>query len=107
MKTKQEIIRALYAQLDAIESIMDIVRTAKSIPSGHLYAHLMGSVSLDQYQAFLSAAKQTGFISESNHLLTWTGPADWTPRNWLNRYDAAQSQLLGTTASDAQVSMPA
>ncbi len=51
------------------------IRDLKEIPSGHLYAILMGSLNLDEYQRIISALKKTGLVSESNHLLTWVGPA--------------------------------
>ncbi len=41
-------------------------------PSGHLYAAMMGHVSLDEYQGLLAVAKQIEIVKESSHLLTLT-----------------------------------
>lgn len=39
------------------------------IPSGHVYARLMGLLSLDQYNQILSLMVRAGVIENENHLL--------------------------------------
>lgn len=39
------------------------------IPSGHLYAALMGKMTLDQYNQFIEALVNTGKITNNGHLL--------------------------------------
>lgn len=45
------------------------------IPSGHLYAMLMGKVSLEAYQGCVNLLKRERIVSESNHVLTWIATA--------------------------------
>lgn len=50
-------------------------RGSEGIPSGHLYAQVMGSMDLDTYHAIIASLRRTGLVTESpSHLLTWTGP---------------------------------
>ena len=55
-------------------AIADAIRVAGPIPSGHLYALLMSVMSLEEYTILINALKQAKLISESNYLLTYTGP---------------------------------
>ena len=48
----------------------------KGVPSGHLYAQLMGRLSYEEYQEVIYALKQTKLVEEQNHLLTWVGPKE-------------------------------
>ncbi len=56
-----------------IKAVADAIRDLGSIPSGHLYAQLMGHMSLDQYQQIIGILTRTGLIVESGHVLTWKG----------------------------------
>lgn len=62
------------AAVEIIMAVAEAIRSLKSVPSGHLYARLMGSLTLDDYQSIIGVLKRTGLVSESGHLLTWTGP---------------------------------
>jgi len=52
--------------------INDTIKDAgiSGIPSGHLYAMLMGHINLDNYNSIISVLKKAGKIKESNFLLT-------------------------------------
>lgn len=52
------------------------IRDLGSVPSGHLYARLMGHMSLDTYNKLIGILKQSNLVEESNHLLTWVGPKE-------------------------------
>lgn len=41
----------------------------EGIPSGHLYAVLMGDLSLGEFQAAVGILKKHGFITDEHHLL--------------------------------------
>ena len=56
-----------------VEAVADAIKTLGSVPSGHLYAHLMGALTLTQYQAVIGILKVQGKVTERNHLLTWVG----------------------------------
>ena len=43
----------------------------KSVPSGNLYAHLMGQMTLEEYNFVIGTFKGAGVVTESGHLLTW------------------------------------
>ncbi len=55
-------------------AVGEAIRDLGSIPSGHLYARLMGQMSLDTYNSLISLLKQANLVEENNHLLTWVGP---------------------------------
>jgi hypothetical protein len=61
--------------IQTIMAIADAIRELKEVPSGHLYARVMGQLSLDQFQSVVDLLVRAGLVSESRgHLLTWTGP---------------------------------
>ena len=61
--------------VQVVGAIADAIRELGSVPSGHLYARLMGHVSLATYQTIISNIANTGLIRvDGNHLLVWTGP---------------------------------
>ena len=61
------------AALGILKAVADAIRELGEVPSGHLYAHLMSKLSLEQYEQVIGILKQAGLITESNHLLTWVG----------------------------------
>lgn len=70
--TKEEILGAFQIVL----AIGDTIRDLGSVPSGHLYAQLMGRLSINEYEKILGILESAGQIRrESSHLLVWTGPA--------------------------------
>ena len=58
----------------ATAAVAEAIRELKSVPSGELYARLMGTLSIESYTAILGAIKRAGLIAESGGLLTWIGP---------------------------------
>lgn len=64
------------ALLALTQAVAEAVRAAgpQGIPSGHVYAAVMGSVGLDAYQSLVKLLKGARLIEERNHLLTWVGP---------------------------------
>jgi len=61
------------AALGILSAVADAIRELGEVPSGHLYAHLMSKLSLEQYEQVIGVLKQASLITESNHLLTWVG----------------------------------
>ncbi len=53
--------------------ILDVIKDLKEIPSGHLYAHLMSKVSLEEYNSMLDLLKDKKFIKVKSHLITYIG----------------------------------
>lgn len=64
------------AALAVVQAVSDTVRELKRVPSGHVYAVLMGRVSLTGYQKILGILKRGGVIEETpGHELVWIGDA--------------------------------
>lgn len=59
------------AAIETLRAVADAIKELKSVPSGHLYATLCGSLSLDQYNQVIGALKRAGLVREENHLLEW------------------------------------
>jgi len=62
------------AALEIVVAVADAIRELGSVPSGHLYARLMGNLSLDNYNAIVKLLENAGAIKVENDLITWTGP---------------------------------
>ncbi len=63
------------AALEAVLAISDAIHDLGEVPNGHLYAQVMGYLTLDQYMQILGILKRAGVIEESvAHVLRWTGP---------------------------------
>lgn len=52
----------------------DAIRELGSVPSGHLYANLMGHMDLDTYNGCIKILKQADLVEERNNVLRWVGP---------------------------------
>ena len=68
MPTTKEQVKAAIGVACAIA---DAIRELHEVPSGHLYAELMGHLSLDQYQAIIDGLERAKLIKVENHLITW------------------------------------
>jgi hypothetical protein len=72
MKPTKEQVKAV---IQATMAISDAIRELKQVPSGKLYAIVMGKMSLEDYNAIIETLKRIGVVEEINHLLVWVGPA--------------------------------
>lgn len=71
--------RPTKAQLDAALAVTiavsEAIREAGEIPSGTLYAMLIGKVDIHGYHAILRTLKNAGLIQfMPSHLIQWCGP---------------------------------
>jgi hypothetical protein len=62
------------ATIAAARILADAIRDLGEVPSGHLYAHVMGAMSLETYQGLIGILKHAKLVEEKAHLLTWIGP---------------------------------
>lgn len=64
------------AALEMVRAVGDAIREAGEVPSGHLYAVLMGKVDLAGYERMVDMLVGAGLVERApNHLLRWVGPA--------------------------------
>lgn len=71
MSTAEQVTAGIRIAAVVGEAIKDL----GSVPSGHLYAHLMGHMDLDTYNKCIAVLKQAEMVKEENNLLTWVGPS--------------------------------
>ena len=75
MKTESQIEAALMAAQVA-HAIAEVIRELGEIPSGHLYARLMGMMDLSQYEQIIGLLIDARLVERDRfHLLRWIGPA--------------------------------
>ncbi len=67
------------AAMRVVLAVGETIRELGSVPSGYLYAGLMGKMSLGQYQGIIHCLKAAKLISERGHLLTWIGTTQPEP----------------------------
>jgi hypothetical protein len=58
----------------AVAAVAEAIRAAGSIPSGTLYALLMGKMDLAAYRRMIGILKNAGLVAERHNELTWVGP---------------------------------
>lgn len=59
------------AGFQVLQAVAEAIREAKQVPSGTLYAVLMGKLDLATYERIIQTLKNTGLVTESGHMLTW------------------------------------
>lgn len=68
--------RKIVAFFNATAAVAEAIRDLGSVPSGHLYARLMGRMGLETYQAIIKALVDGGLVQQdASYLLHWIGPA--------------------------------
>lgn len=63
------------AAIKVAAAVGETIKELGSVPSGHLYAALMGRMDLSTYNKCIGILKQANLVEEKNHLLTWVGPS--------------------------------
>ena len=64
----------LSAAFQATVAVAESLRELKQVPSGILYAQLMGVMDLPTFNALIRTLKDTGLVIEENYMLVWKGP---------------------------------
>lgn len=69
--SKQDAARVIVL-LALDEAIKDLCGASplKGVPSGELYAHMSGFVTLGTYQGLINELEETGRITSKNHLIS-------------------------------------
>ena len=62
------------AAIEIVTAVADAIKELGSVPSGHLYARLMGHMSLTEYEQIIGFIVRSGLVrQDKSHLLTWIG----------------------------------
>ena len=65
----------LTGALKVVMAVTETIRELKEVPSGHLYAALMGHMSLEEYESILRVIEGADLIKvDRSHLIRWIGP---------------------------------
>ena len=68
--TKEQVVQAV--QIAA--AVGDLIKTVGSVPSGHLYALLMGKMDYQAYTSCISILVRAKLVRQDmHHVLTWIG----------------------------------
>ncbi len=58
------------------QAVAEAIRDLREVPSGHLYARLMGVMTLQQYEQVIDLLVDAHLVERTpSHLLRWIGPA--------------------------------
>jgi len=69
--TEQERIEVV---VGIVVAVAETIKELGSVPSGHLYARLMGHMNLETYEGIIGVLVRKGMVrQEPSHLLVWTG----------------------------------
>ena len=72
MSTTSEAIAAVRVA----HAVAETIRELGQVPSGHLYARLMGVMELHQYEQVIGLLVDARLVErDRSHLLRWIGPA--------------------------------
>jgi hypothetical protein len=61
------------AAIETVLAVGSAIKELGSVPNGHLYAHLMGKMSLETYNKIIVLLVKTGAVKNEGNLLTWIG----------------------------------
>ena len=65
------------AAVRVVHAVAETIRELGQVPSGHLYARLMGVMELHQYEQVIDLLADAQLIERTpSHLLRWIGPAE-------------------------------
>lgn len=63
------------AAFSLLAGVSEAIREAGRIPSGTLYAVLIGKIDITGYQKIIGILKNAGLVEEKSHELIWIGPS--------------------------------
>lgn len=61
----------LHAGFAALRALAEAVRELGSVPSGHLYAHVMGYMTLEAYEKAIACLERSTVIRRAGDVLHW------------------------------------
>lgn len=61
--------------IEVLHAMAEVVRGLGEVPSGVLYAHCMGALTLEQYERAIDILVGAGLVERASaHVLRWIGP---------------------------------
>lgn len=60
--------------IDMIAALAETIRELGEVPSGVLYANVMGRMTLESYEGCLRVLKGARLVAERANVLRWIGP---------------------------------
>lgn len=79
------------AAAGALLALAECIRNLGSVPSGDLYARVMGYMSLETYEALIGILVDAGKVRRHpSHLLEWTGPGGSVGENNKTRKETTK-----------------
>lgn len=69
MATKAEVSAAV----QVVVAVGEAIKAFGKVPSGELYANLMGRMSLETYNKVIALLVKTGAVKVENHEIIWIG----------------------------------
>jgi hypothetical protein len=73
--TKNTQTAQVSAAFQIVAAVAEAIRDLGTVPSGVLYANLMGKLDLAGFEKIVGILKGAQLVSERGHQLTWIGPA--------------------------------
>jgi hypothetical protein len=65
----------VHAAIRVLSALAETIRSLGSVPSGHLYAQVLGQLDLADYQAAIGHLVRAGLVEEgADRVLVWVGP---------------------------------
>lgn len=64
----------IQAAFNAMREVAETIREMKRVPSGILWAQLMGKMDFTAYEKMIGMLKRAELVRESGHVLEWIGP---------------------------------
>jgi len=64
------------AAIILLQTVAECIKEAGEIPSGHLYAMLMGFIDLDTYNLVIESLQRAKLITVDKHLIKWAKEAN-------------------------------
>ena len=62
------------SEIEVLLAVCEAIRVAGEIPSGTLYAMLIGVVTIEAFETCLAILKGSGLVSVKGHVVRWVGP---------------------------------
>ena len=66
--------------MEVLMAVSESIRELKQVPSGVLYAQLMGVMDLATYNRIVQTLKDAGVVREQFHVLHWIDPKPLTAK---------------------------